>query len=247
MSRSYDEQKRIESWFLAAARNAGVPIPQGELPDENPDFRFWTENRALGIELSEVLRPASTNYGIVPVEEESHHRRIIELAQRAYYNAPNTRPVHVNVYFTASRGKRSNQHEVDEIARALSEFVQENIHRANPTVILTFNDAPEGFDSVLIAADRSADWWNGECGGISMSEIRSQVETRIAEKDKRVDIYRSNLPAGAELWLLLHTGVTVAQSVPLPHDIEAWRIPTRFDKVFWFTALENQFAEIHKN
>ena len=68
------EKKRIEAYMLAAARRAGVPIPSGETPDEEPDFRFNDEIPALGIELSEVLRPASSNHGILPVEQESFQR-----------------------------------------------------------------------------------------------------------------------------------------------------------------------------
>ena len=61
-----------------------------------------------------------------------------------------------------------------------------------------------------------------------------------------VDTYRSNLPDGAELWLLLYSGATVARSVPIPNGIETWRVPFRFDRVFWFTSLECQFTEIQK-
>jgi len=107
MPGSNGEQKRIESWYLAAARNAGVPIPSGELAGEEPDFRFLTMRGALGIELTEVLRPASSNHGIIPVEEESFHRAIIETAQKDYYTVPNTNPIHVSAYFTNAKGKRA--------------------------------------------------------------------------------------------------------------------------------------------
>ncbi len=243
MPRSIDEQKRIESWFLAAARNAGAPIPSGESPAEEPDFRFQTTNGALGIELSEVLRPASSNNGILPVAEESFHREIIETARRDYYGEPDANPVHVSVYFTKTRGMKRSKH---EMARTLSEFVHANAPRANPTSIFRYGEAPEGFDSVLIEVDHSGDWWSGESGGVTLAEIRPQVEARIAAKDKLVETYRSNLPDCAELWLLLYTGVTVARSMLIPRDVEAWRIPFRFDRVFWFAALEGRFAEIQK-
>lgn len=81
MPSNADEQKRIESWFLAAARDAGIPIPSGEVPGEEPDFTFQTKSGALGIELTEVLRPASSNHGISPVEEEAFHREIINTAK----------------------------------------------------------------------------------------------------------------------------------------------------------------------
>src|SRR5580692_1033526 len=115
------EKKRIEAYMLTAARKAGVPIPNGETPDEEPDFRFDDDIPALGIELSEVLRPASSNHGILPVEQESFHNEIITKAQQDYYGGPDARPVHVNVYFTNTRGgKRSKR----ELSRTLVEFVK---------------------------------------------------------------------------------------------------------------------------
>ena len=65
------------------------------------------------------------------------------------------------------------------------------------------------FDSVVIVAEPSpGDWWSGEVGGVTLADIRTQVDARIAAKDSLVDTYRSNLPDGAELWLLLYSGVT---------------------------------------
>lgn len=244
MPGSNGEQKRIESWYLAAARNAGVPIPSGELAGEEPDFRFLTMRGALGIELTEMLRPASSNHGIIPVEEESFHRAIIETAQKDYYTVPNANPIHVSAYFTNAKGKRRSKH---ELARALSKFILANVHRANPVASFKHNETPDGFDSVVIVAEPSpGDWWSGEVGGVTLADIRTQVEARIAAKDSLVDTYRSNLPDGAELWLLLYSGVTVARSMPIPHGIETWRVPFRFDRVFWFTSLEFQFTEIQK-
>jgi hypothetical protein len=34
------EKKAVETRALAAARSAGVPIPLGEIPGEEPDFTF---------------------------------------------------------------------------------------------------------------------------------------------------------------------------------------------------------------
>jgi hypothetical protein len=244
MPSSDDEQKRIESWYLAAARDAGIPIPSGEIPGEEPDFGFQTTSGALGIELTEVLRPASSNHGISPVEEESFHREIIKTAQKHYCAVPNATPVHVSTYFTNARGNRRSKH---ELARALSEFVQRNVDRANPIASFAYRDAPHGFDSVVIAAESApGDWWSGEVGGITLGEVRAQVEMRIAAKDSLVGTYRSNLPRDAELWLLLYSGVTVARSMPIPHGIEAWLVPFQFDRVFWFTLLDRQFVEIQK-
>jgi hypothetical protein len=64
MPRSNEEKKAVEIRALTAARKAGVPIPLDELPGERPDFRF-NENM-LGIDITELLKPASSNFGIMP-------------------------------------------------------------------------------------------------------------------------------------------------------------------------------------
>ena len=141
------DKKRVEAYMLAAARKAGVPIPSDETPDEEPDFRFNDEIPPLGIELSEVLRPASSNHGILPVEQESFHKAIITRAEQDYY-ASGGKPVHVNVYFTNTRGGKRDKR---ELALALTEFVKANVERANPFVSLYRPEAPDGFDSIVIS------------------------------------------------------------------------------------------------
>lgn len=236
------EKKRVEAYMLVAARKAGVPIPTGETPDEEPDFRFSDETPALGIELSELLRPASSNFGILPVEEESFHKEIIRKAQRDYYDTPDAKPAHVNVCFTNTRGGKRSK---GELTRTLTEFVKANIHLANPFVVFYRPETPDAFDSIVIS-DESRDWWCGEGGGYTLDDIRPQLAARISNKDKLVPTYRANLPSGANVWLLLYTGVTVARSLMIPHGIETWKFPFRFDRVFWFTLLEGQFAEIQR-
>lgn len=237
------EKKRVEAYMLAAARKAGVPIPTDETPGEEPDFRFNDEVPALGIELSEVLRPASSNHGIMPVEQESFHKEIITKAQHKYYDVPDAKPVHVSVYFTNTRGEKGDK---GELAVALTEFVRTNVHRASPFVSFYRPETPDGFDSIVISPE-SRDWWCGEGGGYSVDDIRPQLAARIRSKDKLVLTYRANLPAGARVWLLLYSGVTVARSMMIPHGIGAWTFPFRFDRVFWFTDLEGRFAEISRS
>lgn len=230
--------------MLSAARDAGVPIPLGEEPGEKPDFRFMRTVPRLGIETSEILRPASSNHGIVPVEAEVFHKDVLASAERNYYLDPNARVVHVNAYFTNPRGAKSDKRRMVE---ALVEFVRTNNHRANPaaTFLRSKTQIPDGFDAITIIAEPGrGDWWSGEGGSYQLSDIRPQVEARIRAKDKLVPTYRSNLPTGAQVWLLLYTGVTVARSMMIPFGANEWDIPFQFDRVFWFVALERQFIEI---
>ena len=239
------EKKRIEQYMLSAARDAGVPIPLGEEPGEEPDFRF-TQDTLLGIETSELMRPASSNHGIVPVEAEAFHRDVLASAERKYYSDPNARVVHVNAYFTNPRGAKTDK---GKIVDALVKFVKANNHTASPAATFMRDDTetPDGFDALtMIAEPGRNEWWSAEAGGYQLSDIRPQVESRIRAKDKLVRTYRSNLPAGAQVWLLLYTGVTVARSMMIPYGAEEWEIPFQFDRVFWFVSLERQFVEIRR-
>jgi hypothetical protein len=228
------EKKDIEQRALAAARKAGAPIPTGELASEEPDFRFNTPTGLLGVEVSEVLRPASTNEGILPAEAETFHQSILLKAQEEYQETSG--PTRVSVYFSRARGKKQDKRHLIE---SLVDCVARNRHRAAPTIALKGKELPGGFDHILITAE-SGKWWCGECGGITLSEIRTEVAAKIAAKNKLAPRYRANLPRGAQVWLLLYTRVTVSRSVPIPHGIEDWKFPFGFDRVFWFASLGNK-------
>ena len=121
------EKKQTEQRVLAAAREAGAPIPTGESAGEEPDFRFLTPDGALGIEVSEVLRPASTNVGISPVEAESFHQTIMLKAQEKYQVA-NAAPTRVSVYFSPARGKRQDKQQlIDALVDAVTRIATERI------------------------------------------------------------------------------------------------------------------------
>jgi hypothetical protein len=247
------DKKVVETYMLSAARKAGVPIPIGEVAGEAPDFRFVTDAGPLGIELSEVLRPASSNNGILPVYQEAIHEEIMEAAQKTYYEHSQARPVRVWVYFADARGKNQDRY---AMARALADLVAENAHLANPFVSLKrewdelrreWNELPDGFSSVTIDSLLAEDWWSGEVGGYNvLTDTRSQLTERISSKDKLVPTYRANLGDNASVWLLLFSSVTVARGVMIPACAQGWRFPFSFDRVFWFASLENEFVEIQR-
>jgi len=107
MPQTNQEKKVIETRALIGARNAGVPIPLGETASEEPDFILNDDN--LGIEVSELLLPASSNCGIVPAAEAAFNLQVLKLAQEQYYCSPDATPVKVSLYFPGSRGIKRNK------------------------------------------------------------------------------------------------------------------------------------------
>jgi hypothetical protein len=237
-----EEKKEIERRVLDAARKAGAPIPDGEIAGEEPDFRIPHTHGLLGIEISEVLRPATSNDGILPAETEAFHQSIMIAAQEAFHKT-NPAPTRVNVYFSRARGKKQDKR---QLIKALAECVAANRHRADPAVVLEGSELPEGFDHILITDDEPGEWWCGECGGITLSEIPLELSAKIAAKNRLLSAYRANLPAGAQVWLLLYSRVTISRSVPIPRGIEEWKFPFEFDRVFWFACLENKVVEFQR-
>lgn len=223
---------------LAAARTAGLPIPCGEVADEEPDFRFGTDADSLGIELTELLRPPSSNNGISPVAEESYHREVMSLAE-AEYSGP---PVHVSVYFEDSRGVKRDK---NIMARSLSHFVQSKVADANPYTVF-MDGTPAGFSSIKIELGYR-EWWSGEAGGYTIADIRQQLTSRISEKNKLLPRYRANLPLGAPVWLLLYSLPSVARGMEFPYDIENWSFSFDFDRVFWFVSYLNDFVQLRNS
>lgn len=233
------EKKAVETRVLTAARDAGVPIPHGEVPGEKPDFRF--SDGLFGVEVSEAMRSASSNYGIVPAAEEAFHQEVLQIAEAAYFSSPSPKPAKVNVYFAPARGVKRDKR---KMAHALAEFIQAEVGEIQTYAVFD-RDLPEGFGHIVIAAE-PGDWWTGEGGGVSLSNIWESLDTAISEKNKLVPKYRSNLAPNAELWLLLYSTSSISRGLHIPHGIEKRKFDFDFDRVFWFVSLGGRFVEIRK-
>jgi len=117
---------------LTAARNAGAPIPTGEIVGEEPDFTFKMEQGQLGIELTELLPPASTDGGISPVEQAAFYGDVVRIAKEKFRRQVGGR-VRVGLYFGDREGGRTRRNK-QEMARSLFQCVKDNLHRATPFV-----------------------------------------------------------------------------------------------------------------
>lgn len=235
-------KKEIEQLVLDAARDAGLPIPDNGVVGEEPDFRFHTDTVDLGIDVSELLRPACTNHGILPLEQQNFHQKILDAARNECekQGLPSLR---VQVYFTNPRGEKQGW---KNLTQSLVDIVLTNYKKAQPAWSQTGRALPDDFQHVLIVRDDDPWWWSPTAGGISLSQIPMHLASCIAAKEAKLPAYRQNLPMGAEVWLLLHSGVTVARSVEVPHGINDWRFAFEFDRVFWFSFLGSEFVEIQR-
>jgi hypothetical protein len=239
-----NQKKEIELRVLSVARKLGAPIPTGEIPGEEPDFTIPTGIGVLGLEVSELVRPASNESGIPPVEAANHYQEFMKMAEEEYYSHLDAKPARVRFYFSDSHVVKRNKR---EMARVFADFVRTNRHRADPVVNLARLEMPDGFqfDSVSITSEAGA-WWCGQAGVVTLSDIQESLEARISAKNKLVPRYRKNLLSNSPLWLLLYSTGTIAGHVPIPSPINEWRFQFDFERVFWLGCLENEVVEIQK-
>jgi hypothetical protein len=249
MSGRDDEKERVEKLVLDAARAAGAPIPNGETRGKPPapDFWFGTDGTGLAIEVTELLCPTGTHRSThksapLPVEREKFHGEVVRLAQQLYYAENGVETVRAHVVFTNARGRRQDK---KVMAQLLRDHVKADRQWAGSGRGSDRPPLPEGFTSISAFAD-VGDWWSDECVSYAIDDIHKQLAERIAEKNKNVLTYRTHLPVGAEIWLLIYTGVGVTRSVPVPCGIEQWKVPFDFNRVLWFVFEEQRVIELQR-
>lgn len=106
------------------------------------------------------------------------------------------------------------------MAHQLVEFVKANVHQARPIASFGAGQLPEGFGSLSVVAE-SGNWWTGEGGNITLTDIREALDSRISSKNKLVPTYRKNLAPDAQVWLLLYSAVSISRGMPNQHGIDA--------------------------
>ena len=228
MPLSNNERKAIETRALTRARCAGVPIPAGEILGEKPDFRFNSPSGVLGVEVSELLIPATANEGIPPVKEAEDNKKVVRIAQEKYESA-GAEPVKVYINLPNPRGRRRN---LQAMAKSLADFVRSKASQARPVISFQSPAAPDGFDFVRIQSWRG-DWGCGECAGYTTEKIQEALSRRISEKNKRLPEYRENLGEGSKVWLLLYSTGAVSRGMELVSSIDTWRFKFDFEAVYW--------------
>jgi hypothetical protein len=236
-------RKETEKRALEAARSASPIIPVGEAQDfEKPDFKILTGDGLVGMEVTELLPPAGSDSFSSPLHEKSFHERAVQLAEREYNTRSGATPVKVTVYLWKIEDGRYDKR---DMARALAEFVR--THRPQSSRVATFtrlDKLPDGFGTVSICTE-SGPWFCGTKSGITASQIPDLLAERIKAKNDLLPTYRSKLP-GAPIWLLIFSCMEVARGVPIPHGLNKLTFPFDFDRVFFFSGLDNAVVELRK-
>lgn len=236
-------KKEMEKRALEAARAASPIIPLGEVQDfEKPDFKILTADGLVGIEVTELLPPGGSDSFSSLLAEKSFRAKVVKRGEQEYNGTPGAIPVKVTVYPWKIEDGRYDKR---VMARALAEFVK--THRPQATRVATFTrlaKLPDEFGTISICSE-SGPWFCGTSIGLTESQIHHLFAERISAKNDLLPTYRSNLP-NSPIWLLIFSCTEVARGVPITHGLSEWTFPFDFDRVFFFSSLDNAVVELRK-
>jgi hypothetical protein len=219
------EQKELERRIIEVTRQRCSFFPSGELEEfERPDWLI--PSARLGIEVAQLLPERAEGAMFSPPQLSSFQERVVSIAERTYLSLPQLGPIDVLIYFSNDFVRKKD---ANAMGRTLAKLVWRNYPRDGRTVMLD-DETPDGFSVVRIAPVEGG--WN--TGGVSDIQCLTyeQLNSRIADKNRRAAEYRNHLPAGWALWLLFATRVPVLWSVSCPPEVTSWRFACEFDRVF---------------
>lgn len=218
------EQKEIERRIIEVTRQRCTLLPAGDLAEfERPDWLI--PSARLGIEVSQLLPKKTEGAIFSPPQLSGFQEQVVSIAERTYDELPPLGPVDVLVYFNNDWSRKKD---ANAIGRRLAEIVWNNY----PTdgSIVTLEDAiPDGF-SVVRIAPIAGGWHTGSVSNIQLLTYE-QLSTCIANKNRRLAEYRTRIPNGWQVWLLLLTRVPVLWSLSCPAEVGSWKFSFEFDRV----------------
>ena len=185
-----DEQKRIEGIYLAEARRVSTIFPAAELHPFKPFPDFVTDDKSLGIEVTELCDPDGRSDG-------ARLSFVVPRAKQMYNSRPDAPPLSV----ATGMSPQAEDMRVDELTQSLADFVYAHRHERGE---IKDERLPRGWCHIAIFdpwGNQPADGdWPVSRAIHTVLGAKEMVEARITEKNARVSDYRAQV---SEVWLLI--------------------------------------------
>jgi hypothetical protein len=106
-------------------------------------------------------------------------------------------------------------------------------------------ELPVGLDLIAIDSRYDSRWAVSEMWVRTLDTLIPQLQQAITRKNRKVPVYRDNLP-NIPIYLLLYSCAGGHREFPVFADMD--KIPLRFDfdRVFFFSGLNRIVLELHK-
>lgn len=213
---------------------------------EEPDFIFQSQQRLVGIEVTELQRAKSSgDDGDSRVLEAE--RIIVKRMARLRYISKGGSPLHVNVMFSANSITKRDR---DRLATWLSDLVYDNQPSVNQPYHWDWRNYRYGDYPVEISRVSAYRLENGlnhhwphNCAAFASSDAAETVATAILSKSAKHATYLRRCQV---CWLLLVADVVKRGSVSLFDWSDCMNLVFRtpFERVFLMDRLESRIFEL---
>lgn len=231
-----DKQKRIEGIYLGEARQLSSVFPAAELRPFKPYPDFVTDDRSLGVEVTELCDPEGRSDG-------ARLSLVVPRAKQLYNSKPDAPPLSV----ATAMSPHADDMRVDELVNSLVDFVYRHRHERGE---IPDERLPRGWCHIALHepfGKQPADCaWPVSRAIHTVLGARELVDERITEKNARVADYRTQV---ATVWLLIVNNryLGPGEIYLRPDVITNERFQFAFDKVLVFlrdTGGEGEIVEL---
>jgi hypothetical protein len=225
-------ERHLLDRFLAVAEIEAWSVVNSEAPD----FVLEHSGRRIGVELTELFRPA--NGGAIPPRAQETLTDRIVCAAKTVYESTCSAPAHVNVAFFEGIDVRSIRR--DTVAERIARLVRE-LQPGSGTHTNWRNDYkdrdldPVAFVSAIRVPDKSMAHWSVARAGWRASLPEYLISDAIHAKNKKLPSYGSDLE---EVWLVLAIeGSRPSQFFELNSVSHLGLLVSHFDRTYLFSSF----------
>jgi hypothetical protein len=225
-------ERHLLDRFLAVAEIEARSVVDAEAPD----FVLEHSGHRIGVELTELFRPANGG-AIPPRAQETLTNRIVSAA-KTVYESTGSAPVHVTVAFFEGVDVRSIRRDTvaERLARLVRELLPESGTHTNWRNDYEDQDLdPVAFVSAIRVPDQSMANWSVARAGWRASLPENLISDAIHVKNKKLPSYRSDLE---EVWLVLAIeGSRPSQFFELSSLPYLGLLVSHFDRTYLFSSF----------
>ncbi len=246
-AKNFKKKMRERSQF-ERFRQVCTALPVGRIENsEEPDFLVHSDERILGVEVTELYRPPEA--GKQPLQEaESLQTRIVDQAQ-SIYEANGGPPLYVSVVFGFY--ERFNKKDVMALASRLAKFISSlSINEGDRLQLENmYEDRNYPEEITMLFIDRSPGHkqalWHPFGAVMVPGCAPKEIQARVDAKNKLCDVYRKKCQ---EIWLLIVVdGFSLSTLIDLPDETLNHTYESQFDRIFLFENFRLKPFELVNN
>jgi hypothetical protein len=132
---------------------------------------------------------------------------------------------------------------VAEQATGIVDFVRSHQSEVTDYQHWSRHEKPPTGVGLISIFGADAPWYGDSIRYRSLDTLKKQFLLRVADKNAKVASYKANLP-GLPIYLLMYSFADFNREFPTFADMDKLQVPFDFDRVFFFSALNQEVIDI---